>query len=132
MPTFANMTIKKADGTTDVVYTGVQPAAGDRSNAVWENQTIGSARAHRPTLRVKSQSNQANTARRVNVSFDWPQTSTGSDGRVYVTDRASHKGDTVVPTNMATTTVAEFAAQMGNLYAHALMKSMQQEGYAAG
>lgn len=132
MPAFANITIKKRDGTTDVIYTGVQPAAGDRSNAVWENQTIGTARSHRPTLRAKSQDNGAKTARRVDLAFDWPQTTTGSDGRVYVTDRASHKGSTVVPTNMTTANVEEFAYQMGNLYAAALIKSMHVDGYAPG
>lgn len=45
MPTLANITIKKADGTTDVVYTAIAGAAGDNTPAMFRNETIGTTLA---------------------------------------------------------------------------------------
>lgn len=48
MPTLSNITVKKNDGTTDVIYTGVAPSAGDKSPAVLRNNSLGSAAAFHP------------------------------------------------------------------------------------
>lgn len=40
MPQMANITVKKADGTTDVVYTALTPAGGDNSPARWSANAL--------------------------------------------------------------------------------------------
>lgn len=132
MPSMANITVKKNDGTTDVIYTAVQPSAGDKSPAVWQNQTIGTAVSHRPEFRVWSADNGAGTARRVNYSFVYPSVATGSDGRINVVDKSSGSGSFALAKGQPVADTNEAAAQFGNLLASALMKAMNQTGYAAG
>lgn len=45
MPNMANITVKKADGTTDVVYTALTPSAGDKTSARW-SLTASSTKAN--------------------------------------------------------------------------------------
>ena len=51
-----NITVKKFDGVTDIVYSAVLPAAGGNA-AVWRAPTLGTAMAHQPELRIKSSKN---------------------------------------------------------------------------
>lgn len=132
MPSMANITVKKNDGATDVVYTAVQPSAGDKSPAVWQNQTVGTAVAHRPELRVVAQDNGTGTARRVNYTYVYPSLATGSDGRVSVSDKASASGSFLLPKNQPTVDANEAASQFANLMASVLMKEMLKAGYSAG
>jgi transcriptional regulator of met regulon len=36
MPAMANITVKKADDTTDVIYVAISPSAGDKVPAIWQ------------------------------------------------------------------------------------------------
>jgi hypothetical protein len=130
MPTMANITVKKNDGTTDQVYTGVQPSGGDKSPAVWRNASVGTAIGHKPTFQVSARSNGGNTARRVEGSFVWPYTVTGADGKIVVSDRAIISFSAIMPTGMLTTDINEAASQGCNLIASSLVKSSLQEGFA--
>nr|QDH88716.1 MAG: hypothetical protein H2Rhizo321630_000002 [Leviviridae sp.] len=130
MPQIANITVKKNDGTTDVVYTAVAPSAGDKSPAVWRNNTIGTAAAHRPELRLQSTSNGPRTVRRLDATFSWPVTATGSDGRVTVTDKVPVTLSAAIPLGVADSDVNEAVAQAMNLFASTLFKSSVQSGFA--
>lgn len=131
MPAMANITVKKNDGTTDVVYTAVQPSAGDKSPAVWQNQTVGTAVAHRPEFRATAQDNGTNTARRLSVAYVYPSLVNGTDGRVSVGDKVTFSGSFTLPKNMPVADTNEAASQLSNLIAAALVKEMLKSGYAA-
>jgi hypothetical protein len=126
----ANITVKKNDGTTDVVYTAVTPSAGDKSPAVWRNNTVGSAMSHRPDFRVSSRDSGPGTARRVEATYVYPTTAVGTDGRVNVVDKAILTLSFVLPKGMPETDVNEAVSQSMNLLASALNKDTFKSGYA--
>ena len=41
MPQGSNITIKKDDTVTNIVYTFVVPSSGDATPAVWKSQSVG-------------------------------------------------------------------------------------------
>lgn len=130
MPTLANITVKKADGTTDVVYTAVAGASGDNTPAVFRNNTVGTTLAERPTLLLASKSNGPKTGRRVNADFSWPTTSQDAGGNKVITGRMTGTASVLIPQNQDVATIAEQAAQFANLLASALVKASFNEGYA--
>lgn len=130
MPTLANITVKKSDGTTDVVYTAIAGAAGDNNPAMFRNDTIGTTLAERPTLLIRSLSNGPKTARRVNLDFSWPITSQDAGGNKVVTGRMVGTASVLIPQNQDVTVIKEQAHQFGNLIGSTLVKSSFNEGYA--
>lgn len=132
MPNMANITIKKNDGTTDVAYTAVVPSAGDKSPAVWRNNTVGTAASHRPEFRAVSRDNGTNSARRVDFSGIYPYTVTGTDGKIAVADKFTFTASALVPKGMPDADVNEAASQTLNLMASALIKEVVKSGYAPG
>lgn len=130
MPQIANITVKKNDGTTDVVYTAVAPSAGDKSPAIWRSNTVGVAAAHRPEFRLQSQSNGPRTARRVEGVYVYPTTVTGSDGRVSVSDKLPINISAAIPLGMSDDDVNEAVSQAMNLFASSLVKDSFKSGFA--
>ncbi|UUW21321.1 MAG: hypothetical protein [Sanya fiers-like virus 23] len=130
MPTMANITVKKNDGTTDQVYTVATASGGDKAPAVWRNNSVGTAVAHRPTFKCSARANGTGSARRVDTEMVWPYTVTGTDGKISVVDKAIFTGSFLLPNGMPLTEVNEAVAQAMNLLASALIKSAHQEGFA--
>lgn len=130
MSTLANITIKKNDGTTDVVYTAITGAAGDNTPAVFRNDTVGTTLAERPTLLVSSKSNGPKTGRRVSCDFSWPITSQDAGGNKLVTGRMTGTCSILVPQNQDLAVINEQASQFANLIGSALVKATFKDGYA--
>ncbi len=130
MPQMADITVKKNDGTTDIVFTAMIPSAGDKSAAIWRSNTVGTAPALRPEMQCISQSNGPKTARRVNLKFSYPSLVTGSDGKVNVADRAIIEISAVIPQGMADADTNEAVSQGLNLAASTLIKSTVKAGFA--
>lgn len=130
MPSMANITVKKNDGTTDVVYTALVPSAGDKSPAIWKNQTVGTSSSHRPELRLLSRDNGTGTARRITGTATYPSLVTGSDGKVTVADRLVFDFQVAVPKGMPDSDVNEAVSQACNLVASSLVKDCLKTGYA--
>jgi hypothetical protein len=130
MPQIANITIKKNDGTTDVVYTAVVPSAGDKSPAVWRNLTVGTAAGHRPELRLTSRANGTGTARRMDGSFSYPALVTDTTGKTQVADRFNMQVTGVIPLGMPDADLNEAVAQALNIFAATLLKDSFKTGYA--
>lgn len=130
MPNMANVTIKKNDGTTDVVYTAVVPSAGDKTPAIWKNQTVGTASSHRPQLALQSRNNGIGSARRLDGEFSYPTLVTDVQGKVQVADKLIINVSTVVPKGMPDTDVNEAVSQGFNLFAAALLKDSHKTGYS--
>lgn len=130
MPQIANITVKKNDGSTDVVYTAVVPSAGDKSPAIWRNTTVGSAAAHQPEVQVISRANGPGSARRVELTGKYPTLVTGSDGKISVADRVVLTVSGVIPLGMPTTDVNEAVSQLLNVAASVLIKDSFKTGFA--
>lgn len=130
MPNMANIVIKKADGTTDVTYTSAAPSAGDKSPAVWKNQTVGTVLAARPSFTLVAMDNGTRKARRVRSTFIWPKTRVDTAGNVTVVGGASSESSHLIPQDMTPTEIGEYVAQYANLLASALIKQSLVDGYA--
>jgi hypothetical protein len=132
MPTMADMTIKKNDGSTDVTYTAVVASGGDKSPAIWRNNSEAGYPGQRPELRISSRNNGDNTARRVEGQFTWPAVYTDTaTSTVKVLTRANFSFTAIIPGNLPDSHAEEFGAQIGNLIAHSLVEAIITSGYSA-
>lgn len=133
MPTMANITVKKNDGTTDIVYDALSPAGGG-DPAVWRQDTgqaAGVPVGVRPTLKLGSSWNGPKTARQVTFEYVYPYAVQDSTTTLYsAKDQAVAKGIVTLPVALPATQLNEAAAQFGNLMAAALIKASLQAGYA--
>jgi len=132
MPAMANITVKKADNTTNVDYVVATPSAGDKSPAVWKNQTVGTVNAARPTFTIVASDNGTGKSRRIRSTFFWPKTRVDALSNVVVQGGASSESSHLVPQDMTPAEISEYVAQYANLLASALVKSVLTEGYAPG
>jgi hypothetical protein len=130
MPQQIDLTVKKADGTTDITYVKVQPSSGTTSPAVWRSP-VGAAPAHKAELRVKAFPNKAGTVRRVEGVYISPQTVTATDGSVTVANRLTLAFQGVVPQSMPQSEINEAVRQGFNLFASVHVKAQVEEGFAA-
>lgn len=126
----ANITVKKYDGTTDVVYSAVLPAAGGNP-AEWRAPTLGTAVAHQPVLKIRSSKNKAGTVSRVEGIAVYPEIATAADGTKTVPNKLTITFGVVNPAGMAITSVQEGVYQLFNLIASAHVKTQAVEGFAA-
>jgi hypothetical protein len=130
MAAMADITVKKADETTNIVYTGKVASAGDRTAAVWKSETVGTAPAHNPSFSLTSRSNGDGKVRRVEHAGAYPQTATAADGSVTVVNIAQGSGSFAIPQGMPQTDINEFVAQYCNMLASVLIKASIKAGYA--
>jgi hypothetical protein len=132
MPTMANITVKAANGTTDVVYVAKSPSAGDTVPAIWRNESVGTAPAHMPELRLTWRESPNGQKRRGRATYVYPQIATDTTtSTTSVVDKASAGVDFELPKGFPITSASEFAAQFGNLFASALVKACNADGYSA-
>lgn len=130
MTNMANITVKKNDGTTDVIYTALVPSAGDKTPAIWKNQTVGTAMAHRPEMTLISRDNGNSSARRVYDKFTYPTLVTDAQGKVTVADKLIIETTAIIPKGMPDADVNEAISQHANLHASTLFKDSYKAGYA--
>jgi len=132
MPALADIVVKKADGSTDVTFTGVVPSAGDKTPAVWRSNSAGGAIGQRPELRLQSSSNGDGSARKMVANFSFPSLFTDtSTGRVSVDKRLNFTLSVAVPVEMPDADLAEAVEQGMNLCHATLIKSCLKAGYSA-
>lgn len=132
MPAISNITVKKNDGTTDIVYTGVQPSSGDGTAAIWKAQSVGTAPAHQPELRLSSRDASKGAKRALRSTYVYPQiASNTTTGLTTVVDRASADTNWNFPKGMPQADINEFVTQHANLLVSALVKDCAKSGYSA-
>jgi len=133
MPAIADITVKKNDGTTDIVYNAVSPSAGDTVAAVYRQDTASTLPpGMRPSLRVKSRNNGTGTARNIDVRYVYPFTYVDSaTGRTMSQDVELFTGSFIIPQHLPQITTDEFVSQCVNLLGSAHMKACLKAGYAA-
>lgn len=135
MPSMASITVKKADGTTDIVYDAVAGSGGDNSPAVWRQDTGSAAGLPvglRPYLKLNSKWNGPKTARVLNPEYVYPYATQDTTTTLYsAKDRVVfNNGAYTMPQGVPASVLNEAAAQCNNLLASALVKSAIQVGYA--
>jgi len=131
MTTAANITVKKNDGTTDIVWSLVAASGGDTSPAFWRSNTAAGTMGQRPTFQISSRWNGQKTARRIDMQVVFPSVYTDSASSLtQVRSRGVISLTAAVPMDMADTDRVEFAAQAANLIASALGKDALANGYS--
>jgi len=132
MAALADLTVKKNDGTTDIVWTGVQPSSGDGVPAIWKSQTVGTAQAHQPEMRLSSRDSQNGASRTLRVTGAYMQIAVNTTtGVTSVINTARLTKEWVFSKSMPSADVNEFVSQFANLEAHATFKSYLKSGFSA-
>lgn len=130
MPQMANITVKKSDGTTDIIYVGVAPSAGDKIPAIWRADAVSTIPKHRPTLSLLLKDNGPKTARHVTGVYKYPVAATVS-GVETLLGTVPFEFNGTLPTNLDANAVKEAIYQFGNLLVAALVRQQMTDGYAA-
>jgi hypothetical protein len=125
----ADITVKKADGTTDIVWTLMQPASGDGSTAVWRSNTVGDSPAVRPQMTVTAKPSKGGV-RHVNGTISYPSFVEDADGiqQIQGINYINFHGS-IAPGTLDSDS-AQLAAQGANLLASTLMKAVMANGFA--
>lgn len=133
MPAMASMTVKKFDGSTDIVYDALSASGGDGSPAVWRQDTgapAGLPVGLRPTLKLWSTWNGPKSARQMKFNFVMPYATQDSTTTLYsAKDRIVADGIITMPQGIPAATLNE-VYQLLNLLAHTLTKQSVAAGYA--
>lgn len=131
MPAMANITVKKNDGSTDIVYAALNPSGGDASQALWRApSSIGSVNA-KPEFVMSATWNGPKTARKPVAKLTFPYAFQDPvTGRITSTDKAIINIDAVIPVGMLDTDIAEAVSQATNLFASTLIKDCLKAGFA--
>lgn len=121
MPAIADLTVKKADGVTDIVYTALKGSGGDNDPAIWRQDTGQPAAfplGARPQMMFKTQSNGPKSARRGIANFVYPYAVLNSStGRYEVYDTVRIDFSAVLPTAVPPDVWKEALYQATNLWA---------------
>jgi hypothetical protein len=129
MPSAADITVKKADGSTDVVFHIRAPSAGDKTPAVWKDDAA-SILGHQPSYETKFSSNVQQTYRHANTKLSFPVVE-DVGGTNVVTGMILVETHISLPVNVATTTWLEAWAQGMNLNNSTLVRSCVSSGFNA-
>lgn len=131
MPNMADITVKKADNTTNVVYVAATPSAGDKSAAVWTLNASSGTLSHCPRFELQTQDNGTGTIRQVRSKYSFPivYTDTTTSQEVLLKS-LGFDGIFYMPKELTTTAWNEAWAQLGNLLCSTLVRSAIQAGYA--
>jgi hypothetical protein len=127
----ANITVKKNDGTTDIVWTALTPAAGDDSPALWRSETVSAVNAFKPRLELKSRWTQDKKSLHVEGYVVYPvtQTDTGA-GLTTLIGQIPINVKAVLPQQYDAAIINEAVSQAMNLFASTLAKDSFKAGFA--
>lgn len=133
MPSMASITVKKSDGTTDIVYDSITASGGESSPAVWRQDTGAAAGLPvglRSLFKVASKWNGPKTARQLSFEFSQPYAVQDSTTTLYsAKDRVVMNGVITLPQGIPSASLNEVVQGL-NLLASTLVKSCAQAGYA--
>lgn len=134
MPTMANITVKKADGTTDVVYDALAASGGDASPAIWRQDTGAVAALPmglRAMLKLFSGWNGPKTARVLRFQYRRPYAVQDTTTSLYSSkDSIVIELTATVPQTMPASEASEGIYQGLNLAAATLVKQSVNYGFA--
>lgn len=131
MPSMANITVKKNDGTTDIIYNALTASAGDNVAAQWRNESGGSQPNAKPSMSMVSKYNSNRTARRVDIEYRYPQIYTDTTtGLVSVTNVIPISFSVALPLGAPDAAINEAVAQATNLLSSTLVRDSLKAGFA--
>jgi hypothetical protein len=127
-----NITVKKNDDTTDVIYVQKATSGGDTGIALWRQDAHAAPYTGlKPEFRLGSKFNGPRTARRVNVQFVYKSYATDSTtGVSSLTGQVPITVTAAIPLNIAQADVDEAISQLFNLLDHVDVKGYFKTGYA--
>jgi hypothetical protein len=130
----ASITVKKFDGTTDIVYDALSASGGDNSPAVWRQDTGAAAGLPvglRAILKLWTLWNGPKTARQMKINFVAPYAVQDSTTTLYsAKDRVVFDGIITLPQAIPADNLNEAVYQVMNLLAATLVKQSGAAGYA--
>lgn len=134
MPAMASITVKKFDGTTDIIYDALSASGGDNSPAVWRQDT-GAAAGLPVGLRnlysLTSKWNGPKTARQLQYQLVMPYAIQDSTTTLYsAKDRVVFSGIMTCPQAIPATWLNEASYQALNLLGALLTRQSSAAGYA--
>lgn len=133
MPSMADITVKKADGTTDIVYNALAASGGESSPAVWRQDTGASAGLPvglRSRFKLSSKWNGPKTARQITFEVILPYAVQDSTTTLYsAKDQVVMTGIVTMPQGIPSANLNEVVQGL-NLLASTLVKTSVQAGYA--
>lgn len=134
MPTMASITVKKSDGTTDIVYDALSGSGGDGSPAVWRQDTGAAAGLPvglRSLFKLWTNWNGPKTARQMKFNFVSPYAVQDSTTTLYgAKDRVVFDGMITIPQGIPSSQINEAIYQGLNLLGATLVKQSGSSGYA--
>lgn len=134
MPSMANITVKKNDGTTDIVYDALSGSAGDGSSAVWRQDTgavAGLPVGYRASLKLATKNNGPKTARVAEGVYKRPYAYQDSTTSLYSSkDSVLIEIRATLPQGMPSTELNEAVSQGLNLFASVLVKDSLKAGFS--
>lgn len=128
MPVMANITVKKADLTTDITYTALAGSSGEKVPAVWRQEDASLPAALRPSMKQIAKGGN-NGKRTVETLYVRPIVQTIGG---VATQVGTHTVRTisVCDYNDAQTSIDEAVVQATGLTASVICRNAMKEGYA--
>jgi len=131
MSAAANITVKKYDNTTDIIWSLVSASGGDKSPAVWRSNSATGTAGQKPTFTVTSRWNAAGDVRRIDIAGGFPSVYTDtSTSLTSVRSKASFTASFAIPQDMSTADMNEAAAQIFHLLSDSSIIGTVATGYA--
>lgn len=134
MPNMASITVKKNDGSTDIIFDALSASGSDGTPAVWRQDTGAAAALPvglRSLFKLWTMWNGPKTARQMKFNLIFPYAVQDSTTTLYsAKDRVVFDGIITIPQAIPATNINEAVAQGLNLLASSLVKSSGQAGYA--
>jgi hypothetical protein len=126
----SNITVKKDDGATDIIYVAKSPSSGDGTPARWRADSAGTADAFKPELTVAGHLNGGGTARWLNFRYTMPHVFTDSTTSLSaVNSRAQASLDMSFPVSMPDSVTNEFVSQFCNLVNKTEIRTIMKEKF---
>lgn len=135
MATLADTTVKKWDGTTDVVFKGLTPSSGELGEAVFRQDAGQTAPIGlRPVVKLKTRTAKGpRKAHVTEVNGMLPATYTDANtGLILSNGGVTMKVVVTVDREISSTAQQEGVAQLLNMAASTLFKTAMFEGYGIG
>lgn len=130
MPQMANITVKAANGTTDVVYSQLTPSAGDSVPAKWRAETVSTVVAYRPRASLLSRDNAKKNGRVLDLRYAYPVVRTIS-GEQHLIGIIPFDIRSTVGDNFTQAEIDEAVMQGLNFAGSVLIRDCFKSGYAA-
>jgi hypothetical protein len=130
MSSISNITVKKDDGTTDIIYVAKNPSSGDGVPSRWRADSAGTADSFKPELTISGHINGSGTARWLNLKFVMPQVFTDSTTTLSaVASKVMASLDISYPVSTPDSVVNEAVSQLFNLLNKTELRTVFKEKF---